>query len=80
MLSPRCGFDRVALVGRPRSGSAFGVVENFAREADPYLGQNISTRDAKSLLTASWSLKYNCPRSGSASGSLKRLRSGALQT
>jgi hypothetical protein len=56
MLSPRRGFDRVALLGRPRSGSASGVVEDFAREADPHLGQNISTRDAESLLTASRSL------------------------
>jgi hypothetical protein len=44
MFSPRRGFDRIALLGPPRSGSASGVVESFAREADPYLGQNISTQ------------------------------------
>jgi hypothetical protein len=61
MLSPRSGFDRVALVGRPRRGSASGVVEAFAREADPHLGRNISTRDAESLLAASRSLNSYCP-------------------
>jgi hypothetical protein len=80
MLSPRSGFDRVALVGRPRRGSASGVVEGFAREADPRLGRNISTRDAESLLAASRSLNSYYPRSGSASGLLKRPRSGALPT
>jgi len=51
-----------------------------AREADPHLGQNISARDAGSLLAASRSLNFKCPRSGSASGSLKQPRSGALPT
>ena len=52
LSSPSCGFDQVALVGRPRSGSASGVVEGFAREADPHLSQNISAQDAESLLVS----------------------------
>jgi hypothetical protein len=34
----------------------------IAREADPHLGQKISTQDAESLLSASPSLKSYCPR------------------
>jgi hypothetical protein len=53
--SPRCGFDRIALVGRPRSGSA-SRSKYFHPRRNSY-----------------------CHRSGSASGSIKRPRSGVLQ-